>query len=368
MSTEGGTKAVIAAMIANGGIAITKFGAFRPPDPARCSPRRSTRWPTRATRGCCSSAASGRCGPRTPTTSSATAARATSTRSWWRSSSSCSAACSPCTRDGTRSSFPEPLDEGLDRLHGAVHLDPARVLVVPDRASARRTSPVASEVAGRYIQRHSPARAARRADGGPGALIGLCFALFGVSMAESDRRCPLGRGRRAVAIGTCWWSSRCSWPSRCRPCSSASPPCPRRRADPGRALQGQAGDRLRHPHAHPAHRTGRAARRRQDRDRPRLPRRGPGPDHRRGRGADPRRAADRALDLHRARHRAGAGARGSCARATCWWHPVGGATMGAPTVTPSGANHRSLVDVRRPAALGWLTPGAPRAAPQRGAP
>ena len=53
MSTEGGTRAVIAAMIANGGIALTKFGAYAITGSARCCPRRSTPWPTRATRRCC---------------------------------------------------------------------------------------------------------------------------------------------------------------------------------------------------------------------------------------------------------------------------------------------------------------------------
>ena len=54
MSTEGGTKAVIAALIANAGIAVTKFVAFADHRVvARCCPRRSTRWPTPATRSCC---------------------------------------------------------------------------------------------------------------------------------------------------------------------------------------------------------------------------------------------------------------------------------------------------------------------------
>ena len=53
-----GTKAVVAALLANAGIAVAKFvGFLHHGVGARCWPRASTRWPTRATRRCCCSAA-----------------------------------------------------------------------------------------------------------------------------------------------------------------------------------------------------------------------------------------------------------------------------------------------------------------------
>ena len=67
MSTEGGTKAIVAALAANLGIAVTKFVAFLLTGvSARCWPRRSTRSPTPATRRCCCSAASAAAREATP--------------------------------------------------------------------------------------------------------------------------------------------------------------------------------------------------------------------------------------------------------------------------------------------------------------
>ena len=50
--TEGSRKAILAAFFANLGIAIAKFVGFVITSSADCSPRRSTRSPTPATRAC----------------------------------------------------------------------------------------------------------------------------------------------------------------------------------------------------------------------------------------------------------------------------------------------------------------------------
>ena len=80
------------------------------PAPPRCSPRRSTRSPTPATRCCCWSAAAGPSARRRPSTRSASAATATSTPSSSRSCCSASVACSPSTRACTSSSTPRQLE------------------------------------------------------------------------------------------------------------------------------------------------------------------------------------------------------------------------------------------------------------------
>ncbi len=67
MSAASGTRAIVAALAANLGIAVTKFIAFAADRRRRrCWPSRSTRWPTPATRRCCCSAAGGPGGRRRP--------------------------------------------------------------------------------------------------------------------------------------------------------------------------------------------------------------------------------------------------------------------------------------------------------------
>ena len=105
MSTSGGTRAIIAALLANLGIAVTKFIAFLLSGSS-----------SMLAESVHSLADSGnqvllliggkRAQPRGRRRSirSATAGSGTSTRSWCRSSCSASAACSPSTRACTRSS------------------------------------------------------------------------------------------------------------------------------------------------------------------------------------------------------------------------------------------------------------------------
>ena len=107
MSTEGGTKAVVAAMVAqrrHRGHQVRRVRAS--PGRARCSPRRSTRSPTPQPGPAADRWQARQAGRRRRAPVRLRPHRATSTPSSSRSSSSCSAACSPSTRACTRSSTP----------------------------------------------------------------------------------------------------------------------------------------------------------------------------------------------------------------------------------------------------------------------
>ena len=69
----------------------------------RCSPSRSTRWPTPGTRPCCCWAVDGPAGSPASIIRSGTGASGTSGRSWWRWCCSRSVRCSPSTRASRRS-------------------------------------------------------------------------------------------------------------------------------------------------------------------------------------------------------------------------------------------------------------------------
>ena len=196
MSSGGGNKAIVAALAANLGIAVTKFVRVRPDRVELDAGRgRSTRSPTPATRCCCWSAASGRSAAPRPSTRSASAASGTSTASSSRSCCSRSAACSRSTRRTTSGTSRTASTPGSGCRSSCCW---PRSGWSRSRSGRRSTSPTRCAADQRWVQFVRTAKAPEL----PvvlledlAALVGLVFALFGVSHDAGHRQRSLGRGR-----------------------------------------------------------------------------------------------------------------------------------------------------------------------------
>ena len=203
---EGGTKAVVAALLANLGIAVTKFVAFSLTGPRRCWPRPSTRWPTPATRGCCCSAAAGQAGgdAAAPVRLRPRAVHLRVRGRRWCCSSW--AASSPCTRPGTSSPTRSRSELALGAGPRADRGDRPGELLVPHRDRGDEQGP-----------RRVVVGAVRAARQGPELPVILLEDLrrAGGSSSRSSASCSRwspgtasGTRRAARRSACCWsWSS-----------------------------------------------------------------------------------------------------------------------------------------------------------------
>ena len=123
----GSTRVVIAALLGNAAIAAAKYVAAAVTGSSAMFAEAVHSTVDTGNQACCSSACSGRRGPRTRGTRSATGRRSTSGPSWWRSCSSASAPGSRSTRGSTSSRNPAAAqnvvwnyagDRPRDRLRG----------------------------------------------------------------------------------------------------------------------------------------------------------------------------------------------------------------------------------------------------------
>ena len=215
MSASGGTKAIVAALLANLGIAITKFIAFLLTGSSSMLAESIHSVADSGNQGLL--LVGGRAGPprgHPASTPSATAASATSTPSSSPSCCSASAACSRSTRATTSSQHPEPIDAWqwvpVVVLVVAIVLE---TLLLPHRDRGVQPGPRRPSL-GAVRPARQGARAARRPAGGPrragrpGPRALRC---------RPDARSP------TTACGTA------SAPSASASCSCSSPSCSRSR-------------------------------------------------------------------------------------------------------------------------------------------
>ena len=238
MAADGGTKAVVAALIANLGIAITKFVAFfltgHQLDAGRGDPLGGRLRQPGAAAG---RRASAPAGPRRHSTRSGTAGSATSTASSSRSCCSASVACSRSTRrttSTTRSHSGHHEDRGplvVGAAAGAGRRHRLGEPLLPHRDHARPTRCAARRRTGQFIRRAKPPELPVILLEDFAALLGLVFALLASGSSLLTGQLLLRRGRHRADRRCCWSRWRSSWPSRPRACCWASRP-PRR---PGRA-------------------------------------------------------------------------------------------------------------------------------------
>ena len=201
---EGSKRAILAAFLANLGIAIAKFVGFLSPGRRRCSPRRSTRSPTPRNQGLLFlGGAPGGAARRRPSTPSGTGATATSGRSSSRSSCSRSAACSRSTRASRSSRDPHEIE--LARASAFVILGVAIVArgVLPPHRRHGDPSAVKRRRhrGGRFIRRSKSPELPVVLLEDLGALLGLLLALAGVTLAVVDRRAAAGTASAPSRIG-----------------------------------------------------------------------------------------------------------------------------------------------------------------------